>query len=312
MYKIQPYKTQEIEWDSFNAKSKNGTFLFNRKYMEYHRDRFEDFSLLIYNNKNDLVALFPANKREDVVYSHEGLTYGGIISDVRMTTCENINLFSELKKFLKDQKISSVIYKTIPQIYSDILSQEDQYTLYANGAQLIRRDLISVIDFSAVVPIQERRLRSQKKAAKKDLIVEESTDYSTFWELLNHVLLNRHNVKPTHSIEEIKYLSSLFPKNILLFLCRDNQEILAGVVLYINKKTVHAQYISTSERGAKTGALDFLFFFLIEKFKKDHKYFSFGISNENNGLYLNEGLITQKEGFGARSIIHDTYLVNLT
>lgn len=311
MYQIQLYKNQENEWDLFNEKSKNGTFLFNRKYMEYHKDRFEDFSLLIYDNKNSLIALLPANKRENKIYSHEGLTYGGLVTSVKMTTCENIHLFTSLKSFLKDKEIDSIVYKTIPQIYSDVLSQEDQYALFLNGAQLIRRDVISVIDFSVIVPIQERRLRSKKKAEKAKLIVETSTNFLAFWNLLNHVLLERHNVNPTHSIKEIEYLSSLFPKNIQLFICRDREEILAGVVLYINKKTVHAQYIATSERGSQTGALDYLFFFLIEKFKNDHKYFSFGISNEKNGFYLNEGLISQKEGFGARSIIHDTYMINL-
>ena len=33
-------------WDAFVRASKNGNFLFLRDYMEYHRDRFEDASLV--------------------------------------------------------------------------------------------------------------------------------------------------------------------------------------------------------------------------------------------------------------------------
>ena len=36
----------KAEWDAFVKTSKNGTFLFMRDYMEYHNDRFIDYSLL--------------------------------------------------------------------------------------------------------------------------------------------------------------------------------------------------------------------------------------------------------------------------
>ena len=39
--------------------------------------------------------------------------------------------------------------------------------------------------------------------------------------------------------------------------------------------------------------------------------FDFGISTEQGGRYLNEGLIFQKEGFGARTVVYDTYELNI-
>ena len=68
-------------WDAFAAASRNGTFLFRRDFMEYHSDRFEDASLLIYDG-NKLLGLLPANRsRRDAatVESHGGLTYGGLL-----------------------------------------------------------------------------------------------------------------------------------------------------------------------------------------------------------------------------------------
>ena len=46
--------------------------------MEYHQDRFEDASCLVINGKK-LVAVFPANINEGAVYSHQGLSYGGLV-----------------------------------------------------------------------------------------------------------------------------------------------------------------------------------------------------------------------------------------
>jgi hypothetical protein len=35
--------------------------------------------------------------------------------------------------------------------------------------------------------------------------------------------------------------------------------------------------------------------------------FDFGISTENSGFFLNEGLLFQKESFGGRAIVYETY-----
>jgi len=65
-------------WDEFVNNAKNSHFFFHRDFMEYHKDRFEDFSLMIYKNKK-LVSILPANKKDDLLYSHQGLTYGGFL-----------------------------------------------------------------------------------------------------------------------------------------------------------------------------------------------------------------------------------------
>ena len=44
---------------------------------------------------------------------------------------------------------------------------------------------------------------------------------------------------------------------------------------------------------------------------KNKNYFDFGISNENQGRNINEGLLYWKESFGARSITQDFYEVEI-
>ena len=85
---------------------------------------------------------------------------------------------------------------------------------------------------------------------------------------------------------------------------------MAGTTLFITPNVIHAQYISASEEGRKNGALDFLFDFLINKYKNSKLYFDFGIVNENSGKDINKGLLDWKEGFGARAYAHRFYKTN--
>ena len=78
-------------------------------------------------------------------------------------------------------------------------------------------------------------------------------------------------------------------------------------MVFENTQIVHTQYLANSIIGRDVGALDFVIDKLINEIYKDKKYFDFGISNENDGRFLNAGLIAQKEGFGARAVVHDFY-----
>jgi hypothetical protein len=79
LIEVRKYKISDKElWNDFVSSAKNATFLFNRDFMEYHKDRFEDYSLLCFH-KDKLVGILPANIVGNKVYSHQGLTYGGLV-----------------------------------------------------------------------------------------------------------------------------------------------------------------------------------------------------------------------------------------
>ena len=82
---------------------------------------------------------------------------------------------------------------------------------------------------------------------------------------------------------------------------------MAGVVIIECRKVAHTQYIASGEEGRTYGALDLLFRHLINERYKQFDYLDLGTSNEDDGRYLNEGLIHQKEGFGGRAVCYDTY-----
>ncbi len=307
-------KNFKKEWDVFISNAKNAHFMFYRDYMEYHSDVFEDHSLLFLNEDKKLIALLPANMAENKLSSHQGLTFGGIISDIKMKTSLMMMIFDCLLSYAKANEIKEIIYKKIPYIYNKLPSDDDLYSLFRLNAKLIRRDVSSVIylNLDNKIKYSKGRKYNLSLAKKNNLSIHQNENFTSYWSLLSDVLLGQHQSKPVHSLNEISCLIKKFPNNIKLFEALSVDEVLlAGAVVYITDTVVHLQYLANSNAGRQVGALDFVIDYLITLHSQDKKYFDFGISNENNGLILNKGLIEQKEGFGARAVCHDFYKIEV-
>lgn len=306
------YSHNKAEWDEFIRQSKNGTFLLERDYMDYHSDRFQDYSLMFRDDRQRLVAVLPANIVGDTLYSHQGLTYGGLITSQRMQAEQVLEAFVSLRDFLAANGIKKVIYKPTPHIYHTIPAEEDLYALFkVFGARLTARSLSSVVDRKAPIPLSENRRRNMKKAINAGITVSECTDYSVFWPILEQNLRTVHNQKPVHTVEEITRLASAMNGRIRLFIAHAADGTpLAGTVLFLMRGLIHSQYISASDEGKRLHALDLLFKRLIDDgilSTEEYPLFDFGISTEQGGTILNEGLIHQKEGFGGRGVCYDCY-----
>ncbi len=299
-------------WNDFLSNAKNYHFFFHRDYLAYHGERFEDFSLLIYDTKGKLIALLPANIDDNILYSHQGLTYGGFIVNDNMKVEIMLEIFETLKTYLKEQNIQKVIYKTVPYIHHLKPAEEDLYALFIQNTTLIQRDIGAVVNLQKPLKYSNGRKWSLKKAKNEGFVIEESQNFASFWTLLEEILKQQHDSKPIHSLQEIQHLNSLFPKNIRLFLTKKEDKILAGGIIFDNPEITHLQYVANSNEGRQIGALDFLIDYLMRETCKDKKFFDFGTSNEENGRVLNKGLIDQKERFGARAVANDRYEWNLS
>lgn len=308
MFEIRIYRESlKNEWNEHIARSKNGTFLTDRNYMDYHSDRFKDFSLMFYS-KDKLSAVLPGNIKDNVYYSHQGLTYGGLIIDSKCKTADVCRIFEEANTFLKGHGIKKIVYKPAPWIYATVPAEEDLYAItnVCHG-RIAGRDISSTIILDNKPKFSELRRRCMKKAKATGIEIKESYDIATFWKILDNNLENKYGVAPVHTCGELELLAGRFPENIKLYMAYLGEEALGGTVTYINKQTVHTQYISASPKGKSLGALDLLFSELINNVFTDYTYFDFGKSTEREGTYLNENLIFQKEGFGGRGVCYDTY-----
>lgn len=278
--------------------------------MDYHKDRFEDFSLLVFKNK-ELIAVFPTNKVDDMVYSHRGLSYGGLVLHDAVKFHDVLEAYKNILEFLSNQNIIELEIKLLPKIYHTLPSDEIDYLLFKTKATLIRKDITSVIDPKYKLTVQSsNRIRGLKRAENQHLLVTESSNFQDFWnEILIPNLEISHNVKPVHSLREITQLKYNFPKNIRQFNVYKDDKIVAGATIFETKHVAHVQYISANKDKQQLGSLDMLFDYLINDIFKTKKYFDFGISNENEGQNINDGLLSWKESFGARTISLEFYKV---
>ena len=309
MFEIRQYtKADKAAWDAFVAQSKNGTFLFFRDYMDYHADRFADHSLMIYY-KSALYALLPANLKDDTLYSHQGLTYGGLLMTDKSKTAVVRDAFYAINDYLRQQGVSRVVYKHIPWVYATLPSEEDLFALSnVCHASLASRDVASVVMLDHRLPFSDLRKRGVKRAGKYGVTISETQDCGEFWSLLEDNLMKRYGARPVHSLEEISLLKSRFPEHIRLFVASREGRVIGGTLLYMDAHTAKTQYISANEEGKRVGALDLLFSQLITQCEKDGiMYFDFGTSNHVASDDLNDSLIFQKEGFGGRAVCYDTY-----
>ncbi len=310
---IRPYTPGDANaWNEFVARSKNGTFLFNRNYMDYHADRFKDCSLMVYDSKGRLSALFPANRDGDTVHSHQGLTYGGLVMDNRTSGAGDnspLNILEMIAERLRKDGAKTLYYKPVPHIYHQQPAEEDLYALWRMGAHLDIRNLSTTINLAD--PIKSSRLgkRALKRRNRFNISVSPNDDASLFWPIIVEDRRVRHNVTPVHNRHEIQLLRDRFPDDIRFFIAHRENEILAGAVIYLINGVMHLQYAAATDTGKEQYAVDVIYNELLTS--TDCRYFDFGISNESRGLYLNSGMVAHKEEFGGRSIIYDTYRLDL-
>lgn len=304
---LKKYSPTDLNiWNDFVKNSRNGIFMFDRYYMDYHSDRFEDNSLMFWDD-DVLIAVLPANIKDNVLYSHQGLTYGGFIVSDKIKQHSMLECFSILIEYLKKNSIKKLIYKVIPHIFHSYPTEEDLYSLYLNNAKLLKIEPSSVLLLNNPLKMPKGRKSQISKAKREGVIIEESNNFDLFIALENEVLKEFHNTCAVHSSVEMSLLKSRFTDNIKLYVAKFNGQIIAGTVIYIYKNAVHTQYMAASSLGRKLGALDFVIYTVMDIYKESKSFLDFGISSEDNGKILNFGLISQKEGFGARTAVYQTW-----
>lgn len=306
---ITPYTEEhKPDWDHFVSQSRNGTFLFLRDYMDYHKDRFVDASLMIWE-ENDLLAVLPGSLHNEEWRSHGGLTYGGFVAgrDFRASTA--LLALEAVMAHLGTRDVARMVIKPVPHIYHRMPSEEELYALFRCGAKLARRDLASSLMLSTRYSYSKGRKSSLSKARREGVVVAPSSEWKAFMAMEEALLMEKHNTRPAHTAEEIRLLAERFPNQIQLIAATREQRMLAGVITYSTDTVCHAQYIASTPEGRDLGAVDAVIDHAIGE--SCATWFDFGISTTNQGMHLDESLAANKEGYGARATTYDHYLLEL-
>jgi Acetyltransferase (GNAT) domain len=296
----------EAAWDDIIGCSRARHFFFRRGYMTYHADRFTDYSLLVHDGDR-VVACLPANRDGDTIVSHGGLTFGGLIDDGSLGTRRMVEALGVVLDFLAGAGATSLVYKPVPHIYHVFPAEEDLYALFVHKAELFRRDVSSTLRPNGAPPMTKGRRSAIRQAERSGVTVADSDDFAGFMAIEAQALGDRHGVTPAHTGAELELLAGRFPDHIRLTAGFLGDRLVAGVVVYETETVAHAQYIGATEEGYDCHALDFILAHLIGERYRDKRFFDFGISTIEGGRVLNEGLIRNKESFGARATNHDFY-----
>lgn len=314
MISIVRYSSDKIElWNQFNRQSKNYLFMIDRNYMDYHSDRFKDHSLMFYDD-GELIAILPISEEKKCFISHGGLTYGGFVVNNKLKQHNMNECFDALIDYASENGIEEIYYKTIPHIYHSQPAEEDKYSLFINKAIPFKIEASTVINLKNPLKMPKGRKAQINRAKREGTIIEERSslqDFCKFINLENDILRSRHNTTAVHTAEELKMLHDKFPQNIHLYVAIYGSEIIAGTVVYEYIDVIHTQYMAANDIARKIGALDLTIAYVIDKYEEEKKWLDFGISTENGGKYLNQGLISQKEGFGGRTCVYETWKVDV-
>lgn len=310
-------------WDKLVRQSRNGSLLFLRDYMDYHKDRFHDHSLMYLDDHDRLVAVMPGNESGTDYYSHQGLTYGGFVLSNSIHAAQVGELFGLTIEYLRHLGFTTWHYSPVPTIYHCIPAQDDEYWLWRNGAEMEK----CMLSASVCMDIDDQELRALQRSRKisyrnqlqrSGYTMKADVPLAQFWPVLTDNLNRTYGAAPVHTLAEMEQLKASFPNNIRCAVAVDDDgAIQAGAVLYIWNGVVHTQYLSATEKGKSDAAMDFLILELIDYYRRSGvlsgpiRYFDMGTSNEDAGRTLNESLINHKEGFGARGVVYKTFAIKL-
>jgi len=296
--KIVTYQNDNAAlWNAFIKQSVNGTFLLERDFMDYHKDRFQDASLLIY--KDDvLLACVPGNTVKDSFYSHQGLTYGGVFIKNDLSSEMLQEVIKELIKYLQNT-FHAIEFRWQPQIYN---VRHDEVLRFFNNYGFTTIDTLNNLhlDYQQSPKISSKKTAGYRNGKFDELRLEINHDFESFWnQVLIPQLNSRHDAKPVHSIAEMELLASRFPDSIKQYLIYESEQLLAGVTFFKKGTIVKSQYAAATVPGMKKSALDFLYLEAIRDFKgQGFNYIDYGHVNHPDGS-VNRGLQRFKEELGA-------------
>jgi hypothetical protein len=310
----------DIEWDTFVEASDNGTMFHKREFLSYHpKDRFQDSSVVI-KKDNKILSLFPAvmleREGKKILSSHGGASYGSFVYRSNLNFREAFDLVEGIIDFASKNNCQRIQLTPPPMIYQKKYSNYIDFALVKNGFNYLKRDVSSVVQLDTPADELLSTYRPEartalKKAIKEGIEIIECDKFLEYYEILKKNLKMRHNVHPTHTLDELIKLKSIFPSKIRLWGAFLKDKLIAGVCNFsANPEVVLAFYISHDEEYQEYRAVNLLFFEIMKKYQiEGYRFLDFGIFTVN--MDPNWGLARFKENFGARGIFRDTFYKDL-
>jgi len=312
------------EWDSFVKESANGGLFQEQRFLSYHpKERFNDCSLMFYDKKKNLQAVFPAaiisKDNHRILKSHPGSSYGGLIVKSKFGIERSLALVDDLLEFAKSENIDRIEFRQSESIFYSDLCDEIEYALWKNGFERSAIELSTCIELANFFGEDDDEIiRSSKlnfaRMRRRNIIdaIEFGLDFKELsteenWNEYYQILcknLEKHKATPTHQLSEMLKLKDLYPERIKLYGANLGEEIVSGAFVFeVLPKRFHLFYASMDYAKSEYKPLAFIIFKLLRHLANEGgEILNYGISTEDGGKYANISLFQFKESFSGKGI----------
>lgn len=303
------------KWEDFVESANNGTIFHLQNFLEYHRAGRFEHRHLIFADREIWEGVLPGatalREGKRVHSSHPGASFGGIATAQSCGVKDAHRIVELWIDWAKNNGFEGVEFTRVPIIYHLYPDEHVDFALIRKGARIVKRELTAVLklssDFEKSFALFRPEARTAtRKAQKAGMKIDPDGDIPAFYEILKENLSARHNVQPTHTLEELLDLKKRFPRRIHQFNAMLCGEPVAGVSLWeVNPRALIAFYISHREHAQEFRPLNLVFSEIFRwAIEREFQWLDFGTYTLN--MEPNFGLARFKEGFGAKGIFRDT------
>ncbi|MES2765994.1 MAG: GNAT family N-acetyltransferase [Bacteroidota bacterium] len=227
------------QWETFVNTSNNGTMFQKLAFLDYHPENKFAFRHLMFFENEHLVGVLPGgyyNTESGEYWSPVGASYGSIVTqDISFE--KSLAIVDAFMEYCRGQRFKEVFLIPPPLIYCQNYSQHIEYAMLYRKFDFELHYISHAIHLKHGADFLQHFDPTARKTIRKVLRdgvlkIEDSDDYATFHDIL---LKNkaRHNVKPTHSLEDLLKLRELMPENLKLFMVYHEGKAIAGSLLFL-------------------------------------------------------------------------------
>ena len=306
-------------WDNFVLESNNGTMFHMQKFLDYHEPGKFTFDHLMFLEKGNLVAVLPGSLVDGLFESPIGASYGSIVTkDIKFS--RTMEIVSALLDYGRKSGIKEFLLTAAPMIYEQYQNQNLEFALLwqgfnyklhyiSSGIKLDKdRDIIS--RFS---PTIRRNIR--KSLRNSDIRVEINDKYDEFHPILVKNKA-RHDVKPTHSYNDLVRLKELMPDYLKLFMVYYKDKPIGGSLMFFPNTNIGlCFYNMLLYEYAELKPIQRVMY-EVTKYctENNYNYIDIGVSQDTkaeNPMTPSMSLIEFKEKFDAKTIMRNTLYIKL-
>jgi len=319
---VQEYNNKyKEEWDDFVEKSNNGTMFHKQVFLDYHSPGKFNFHHLLFWRENELVAVLPGGLTDNgnSYWSPVGASYGSIVTkDVQYSL--SLELVDSLLEYSQEKNFKDIYLIPPPIIYNKVYNQHIEYSMLYRRFDFEYSYISHAIDLSIGKNFLNHFDKTARKSIhkilrEKNLTIEESEDYASF----NEILINnkaRHNVKPTHTLEDMLKLRELMPENLKLFLVYHKGKPIAGSLLFLANKNVSLCFYNMLLYDYEYLRPIYLVMYEVTRWsiENGYKWVDIGVSQDTSAqdpMTPSLNLIYFKERFHSRGLLRTTFHYNL-